>query len=202
MTMNRPSSPPESASESATGPVPEASATQRLDISVLCRQGQPLAGELPLAQLRRLCTYRGVWPEQAAQTVTWRLVPSVRQAPGDADQLWVDMTLHTRIALQCQRCLERTDAVLDVSKAFRFVHTEAELDRVEAVFDEIDSDDEALLLEPGWPLLDWLEDELILALPIAPRHDDCQIAGHTPSDDPLAGLKPNPFAVLEKLKKS
>lgn len=195
--MNRPTPKPQAAAAPASLSL---TPTQRLDIPSLCRQGHVLSGQTPLAQFERLCTCRGVWPQQNATEVTWTLTPKLRHASGDADQLWISLDMQTDIFLECQRCLERTDATLTVNKQFRFVHTEADLDRVDALFEAADSDDEALLLDAGgWPVMDWLEDELIMALPIAPRHDDCQMLNAI-DDNPLIEERPNPFAVLKTLK--
>jgi len=61
-------------------------------------------------------------------------------------------------------------------------------------------------------VLDLLEDEAIMALPLAPSHAVCARPGETAQrpggagvgvdpDDPEEGGRPNPFAVLAALKK-
>lgn len=49
------------------------------------------------------------------------------------------------------------------------------------------------------PVTDLLEDELLLAIPLSPRHEDCEMLRDNPvevSDEPTH----NPFAVLGQLK--
>jgi uncharacterized protein len=54
-------------------------------------------------------------------------------------------------------------------------------------------------------VLDLIEDELLMTLPVVPKHDVCpvpiklQVADADFVDEPTE--KPNPFAVLEQLKK-
>ena len=84
---------------------------------------------------------------------------------------------------------------LRVQRRFRFVRSEEEALRLDE-----ESEDDVLVLPARLDLLEFLEDELILALPIVPRHDAC------PSPLPLAALTsqeapaPNPFAALAALR--
>lgn len=57
-----------------------------------------------------------------------------------------------------------------------------------------------LLSQAEMPVLELIEDELLLALPMAPRHadDSCAITGGEAETN--AFKKPNPFARLEALK--
>ena len=88
-------------------------------------------------------------------------------------------------------------------KRVRFVRGEAQ---AEALDNEIE--DDVLALPRALDLRELVEDELLLALPIVPRHDgDCPQPLPVPSDDlPAAsadepdGGRPNPFAVLQSLK--
>jgi uncharacterized protein len=65
---------------------------------------------------------------------------------------------------------------------------------------------EPLVVEPGWSLAALVEDELLLAMPMMPRHatGECETRTPPPRKNAVVEVKtdrPNPFAVLEKLRK-
>ena len=111
------------------------------------------------------------------------------------------MALQARaeVALQCQRCLQPMASTIDIDRVFRFAADEREAERLDE-----ETDDEVLVLEPSLDLHALLEDELILALPLVPRHEECPqpLLPAMPSDDAGddASAKPNPFAVLAALR--
>jgi uncharacterized protein len=94
------------------------------------------------------------------------------------------------LQLRCQRCLEampyevRTDETLVLAASLAEIHAEPAdahaADRVVAGKD--------------MPVRDLVEDELILAVPYAPRHEGC-----TAGPSPDAEAKPSPFAGLRGL---
>jgi uncharacterized protein len=76
---------------------------------------------------------------------------------------------------------------LGVDRRFRFVADEAEAERLDA-----DSEDDVLAIEPALDLQALVEDELILALPLVPRHEHCTL----PADAAADGDAAHPFAGL------
>jgi uncharacterized protein len=64
---------------------------------------------------------------------------------------------------------------------------------------DADSEDDVLAIEPDFDLLHLLEDEMLLALPLVPRHELCPEPLPLPPDAPDAPRE-SPFAVLSKLK--
>ena len=112
-------------------------------------------------------------------------------------QLWLNLRASTRIALQCQRCLHPVDTTLEFDRRIRFVRGEEEAATLDA-----DLEDDVLALTRALDLRELIEDELLLALPLVPRHELCptplsvaeEDAPQSPDD------RPNPFAVLAGLK--
>ncbi|WP_372871687.1 23S rRNA accumulation protein YceD [Shewanella sp.] len=109
-------------------------------------------------------------------------------------------TAVTELTLLCQRCMTLYTTEVTVDFCFSPCRTEAEIDELPDAYDPIECD------EIGEVRLQQLvEDELILAMPLIPAHqnDDCNLG----SQDVVVGEieaaqeeRPNPFAVLEKLK--
>jgi uncharacterized protein len=90
------------------------------------------------------------------------------------------------LPVRCQRCLERLSLEVDAHELLVLAASQAEIDadsgNVEAP--------ERVLGTKEMAVRDLVEDELLLALPYAPRHDDCD----APEDGEAA--KPSPFAAL------
>jgi len=100
------------------------------------------------------------------------------------------------VPLQCQRCLQTMTQTLRVDRRFRFVRNEEQA----AELDE-ESDDDVLALPTRLDLVALLEDELILALPIVPRHDSCpQPLPIQPAAEADEEAAPHPFAALAALR--
>ena len=76
----------------------------------------------------------------------------------------------------------------------------------EATAEALDEDSEAdvLVISRDFDALSLVEDELILALPLVPRHDNCPQSLPDSAVDAAfeqASERPNPFAALAALKK-
>lgn len=92
------------------------------------------------------------------------------------------------LQLRCQRCLEPMAVAIDSDEILVLAATQAEID-AEPV--EADAPDR-LLAADDVSVRDLLEDELILAVPYAPRHDGCATGAEARGDEkisPFAGLR-------------
>ncbi len=111
-------------------------------------------------------------------------------------------TLRVSLRVTCQRCLEGMDLQIEASPWLLLLRPEEGQDRL---------DDEADILVTDKPLSlsALVEDELLLALPMVPTHElsECptkvyarkEMGGGRHEAD---GEKKNPFAVLDRLKKT
>lgn len=167
----------------------------RLDVEAFAKAGASLEGTWPLAQLQRLAS-SAVAPGEASP-VAWRARGERRDKRGSPPQVWLHIEAKVAVMLECQRCLAPVAAELAIERAFLFVHgedTAAELDT--------DSEDDVLALTRALDLRELIEDELLLALPLVPRHGTCpepllpEQAELPPEDE-----APHPFAALAALKR-
>lgn len=170
----------------------------KLDLEAFARDGASLAGEWPATDLPRLVESGA--PDQSAAlwpAVRWSLLGEVREPRAAAPQVWLHLQAHAELDLTCQRCLQAYRQPLHVDRWLRFVNEEAE-----AAALDVDSDDDVLALERQLDAKALIEDELLLALPIVPRHDACpqplSALGSVTEDETPA--RPNPFAALAALK--
>src|SRR5213076_524580 len=98
--------------------------------------------------------------------------------------LKVDGTL----SLRCQRCLGALAHEVRAKQLLVLASSQEEIDAEPATVDQPDR----VLAGKEMPVRDLVEDELILALPYAPRHEGCT-ASPSPDD---AEDKTSPFAGL------
>lgn len=173
---------------------------EKLDVAVFARENGSLEGEWPAASLSRLA--ESAAPEAPAAgwpALRWSLHGEIRQPKGGKAQTWLRLGCRAEVALTCQRCLKPVAESLDIDRWIRFVDTEAEAEALDA-----DSEDDVLALPRHLDARELIEDELLLALPLVPRHNACP--------EPLAHVedeaeteveleRPNPFAALAALKK-
>lgn len=156
----------------------------RIDPWRLTAEGGRLEGSLALAALPRL----------VAELNRTDGVASVVLAAGIDRQgvRFIRGALQTGIELVCQRCLGPLRLALDVTVSLGLVRSEAEADR-------LPEDYEPLLVPEGTiHVADLVEDELLLALPQIPRHEDvgdCEANGYrapgrVEQDQPFAALAP------------
>lgn len=168
----------------------------RLDVAAFAKDGASLDGTWPLEQLERLA--ESVLPGTAATSpaVAWQLTGESRAAKAGESQVWLHLTASAQVHLECQRCLKPMTEALQAERSFLFVHgeeTAADLDS--------DSEDDVLAITRALDARELVEDELLLALPIVPRHDVCPeplavADADLPEDD-----TPHPFAKLAALKR-
>jgi uncharacterized protein len=171
---------------------------QRLNMPAFAREGVPLKETTPFTDLPRLAAEAHAPDSSAA--VQWEATGELRPRQGADDDVWVHLQAHTTIALTCQRCMSAVATPVQVDQWYRFVETE-EI----AMAEDDESDEDLLVMEPQFDLLAVLEDELLMALPLVPMHDECPVAPVLRVGDDEVGeadAKPNPFAVLGKLKKT
>jgi len=158
-----------------------------IDSFAFAREGAVLQGSLPVSELTRVHDLLAEVSGELRYSVQGRLI---RNAVGEGES---QLRVHIRGALQlaCQRCLGAIALDLDVDSLFRLVPEDTELTQEELQDDGCD----VLPVAGALDLAALIEDEVILALPVAPRHEECD----TPGDDE-AGERINPFAVLSGFK--
>ncbi|KQP35831.1 DUF177 domain-containing protein [Pseudorhodoferax sp. Leaf274] len=132
--------------------------------------------------------------------VRWHAVGQWRTSAGVVPQIWLHVVADADVPLTCQRCLEPVDEPLAVDRWFRFVADEAQAAR-----EDEEADEDVLVLDPAFDLQALVEDELLMALPLVPRHDVCPGEVRMEVADPgfaqAEADKPNPFDVLADLKR-
>ena len=107
--------------------------------------------------------------------------------------------IKAELQMVCNRCLDATNLTVDTSINVVLVSSDEQAERLQESFDIWLVEDQTLYL------LDFIEDEILLAMPIVISHEDCEPAKALiealPSDENSEEQqKENPFAALKDLK--
>lgn len=172
---------------------------RRLDVAALSAAGGELSGEWPLAELDRLADLV-LGSEPAGAPIHWQAEGEQRRVTGGEPEVWLHLTAQACVNMRCQRCLGSLAVPLDLDRWIRFVRDGAQAEALDA-----EMEDDVLELQRHMDLRELVEDELLLALPLVPRHDVCPQplpAGDDTTAAPDAvPERPHPFAALAQLKK-
>lgn len=155
-----------------------------LDCLEFARSGGVLERSVGLAELPRL----------ADVLVTSEGFLSVRLEGwrDDAGKSWLQVDIAGEPVLCCQRCLGGVKFPLAISSRLQLIAPGEDWPDDDLVDDSAD----AITAEKALAVLSLVEDEVLLALPIAPRHEQCE----APSAN-AAGHGTSPFAALADFKK-
>lgn len=162
-------------------------------MAALAAEGASLRGSWTADELARW--HATQTPPEATEPppVQWAVRGETRR-PGAPDaQIWLHLQVSALAWLTCQRCLQPFSQPLQVERAIRWVADEREAEALDA-----DSEDDVLALVPAPDLRTLVEDELLLACPIVPRHAACELPPHAAG--PASAAEGGPFAGLARLK--
>lgn len=117
------------------------------------------------------------------------------------DILWLSFTVDGTLWLECQRCLNPVAVVLNKSHQMALIKDDSQISALDESVDYLMLDE--VIIEQGkqqlLPLTRLIEDEVLLDLPLSPKHEDCEMAveqvGEIVEEEPE-----NPFAALAGLK--
>lgn len=169
---------------------------QKLDIKHAGQLSMQLAGHDSLVNYERLMQEtRGLGADYA---LNWSARFEAQADQAGQPQVWLHLHVAVSLPLTCQRCLGGVDVPVQVDRSFRFVETEAQ-----AELEDDESSEDVLVSSREFDLRGLIEDEVLMDLPVVPRHDDCPVAIKLEAADvdfEDAPVKPNPFAVLAGLK--
>jgi len=167
-----------------------------LDVAHAALDGTALAGVDKLSNYERLKAE--CQSDTDEKVVRWAARFTLRADQAGVQSVWLGLTVDTSLVQVCQRCLQPLEVALHVVRAFRFVESEAV-----AAQEDDDCEEDMLVISRTFDLAVLIEDEVLLELPLVPRHDVCPVPVKTTVADPefdQVDGKPNPFAALAALK--
>jgi uncharacterized protein len=162
-----------------------------VDPRKLADRGTTLQGEVPLADLERLC-------DPLSDTLGSVQAKFVFERD-ERRSVVIHSSIDVEVKMVCQRCLELVTLPIHSECSYAVVKEGANTQSLPKGYDVLELGEDPL------DLLALIEEELLLALPIVPAHDpqECQ----QPADNQVSEssedevTRSNPFSVLAQLKR-
>jgi len=123
------------------------------------RTGGDQAGEVRLSELTRLAD--GLESDDGA--VSYRIRGGI-----ESGRPVLRLDVDTTLMLRCQSCLAPYPQAMRISRVFPIARNEAQLE----LWERNDPLLDALVVDPELDVLTLVEDEILLSLPVAPRHNE------------------------------
>ena len=159
------------------------------------------AGFLSISDLPRVA-------EEASTVVSgdgfnWDLETHFEDSPGSDPRQILELGLQGRLHLVCQRCLQDCAVDLDEKRRFVLVTSEAEADD----YPLEDEEQEPLVASQQFNLLETIEDEVLLSIPLIPKHPEGFCEPHASvfggeDGEEVDDKRENPFNILKNMKKN
>lgn len=163
--------------------------SQPLNLLRLAKAGERLEGLLNLDMMQRVASLVKRHDGDVSYCLSFEL---------DAEgRINISIEIAAKLEMTCQRCLQPMRVAIARETELAAVKDKSALQGLSPKY-------EPLLLseQVQVSLLDLLEDELILAIPLAPLHDPADCSASEDLERIRAEGKPSPFAELAKLKKT
>jgi uncharacterized protein len=165
------------------------SAPAVIDSLEFARAGEQSSGSLAVADLKRL--------DDLLHDAEGRVEYELRGSRDERNRPQLELRVRGRLHLQCQRCLGLLDYPVDVSNTLLVLPQGSEPD------EELDDPEgpDAIEADPALDVAALVEDEVLLSLPISPRHAEGCVSRSQTQDEDDAGVEPA-FAKLAALKRA
>jgi uncharacterized protein len=160
-----------------------------IDSLDFARRGEELRGEIPLAEMKRLNDV--LLSREGSVRYVLRGLHSQAQH-SKVQQSLLELSLEGQCQLRCQRCLNAMPYSLQLVSCLRLV---SEGDEAESDLENDESD--TIEASKNLDVLDLIEEEILLSLPFAPKHE---IGSCLPDAAVLDRSVKHPFAALAGLK--
>jgi len=158
-----------------------------IDDFEFCWNGGHREGKTPVAEMTRLAADCA----DSSGIIAW----SVQGGQTREGYPSLTLTVEGDVHLVCQRCLTPFSYHIDSSTMLVLGKDDAEADEIEEILDDESID--VIVGSRTCDIRDLFEDEALLALPQAPKHEVCP---DTALLDAIKSDKVSPFAALKSLK--
>lgn len=167
------------------------SAPAVIDSLEFARSEQHLAGELAIADLKRL--------DDVLVDTRGNLHYTLRGSRDERNRPQLQLAVGGELCLQCQRCLEPLRYAVHVDSTLLLVPPGETLEEEE--LDDPDAPD-AIEASAELNVAELIEDEVLLSLPMSPRHPEGVCASRARGPDDEGASASSPFSQLAALKRA
>jgi uncharacterized protein len=133
----------------------------------------------------------------------WNVETHFEESSGSEARQILELGLKGCLHLVCQRCLQ--DCTVDLDEKRRFVLVGSELEADDYPLE--DDEQEPLVASQQFNLLETIEDEVLLSIPLIPKHPDGFCEPHASvfggeEGKEVSDERQNPFNILKNMKKN
>jgi uncharacterized protein len=120
--------------------------------------------------------------------------------------VWLDGHVDTKVPMECQRCLDAVELDLECDFHLALVDDESLIERLDEDADFIVLGESEATTKGSYDapalanLLSLIEDELLLLMPLSPKHEVCEHKHQPAIEEVVEEERDNPFDVLASLK--
>ena len=164
-----------------------------IDSLDFARNGREISGEVQVAKLPRLLDVL----ENPQGILSYRIHGGVDKQGTH----FLDLGVVGQCRLRCQRCLNSLEYPVRLDTRLLLLD-QAGLDALDDTVAGGDAEEfDSILADAHLNVVDLLEEEILLSLPIAPKHelDACQVKAESEN---AIRAETNPFAALSKMKRN
>lgn len=160
-----------------------------VDAFGICKRNEYLEGNISVDKLVRLAEES----IDRAGTIRWSLQGGIH----GSGHPQLTLQVQGSVQLMCQRCLTPFAYVMDSEAILVLAPDEQSADEIDAFLD--DESLEVIVGSASMNVLELVEDEALLTLPLSPRHEECP-SGLLQTDEPEMPKRESPFSVLKNIK--
>jgi len=168
----------------------------KIDIQQATHSAEQFSGHDLLLNYERLA--QEAQASEVQYALNWAAQFSSQTDESGAQQSWLHLQVDVTVPQICQRCLQSIEIELHIDRSFRFVTSESE-----ALEQDDESEEDLLVSSRAFDLVTLIEDEVLMDLPLVPRHETCPVEVKLSSVDAdfvVIPERPSAFAVLSQLK--
>ena len=164
-------------------------------------QGFKWSGTLPLSRFVRIS-------REAVGSIDNQLINIDCKLSMDAYHriAWLDGSVDMKVPMECQRCLDTVELSFALDFHLALVDDESLIERLDEDADFIVLGESEATTKGSYDapatadLLSLIEDELLLLIPLSPRHESCEHKHQPTQEEVVEEKRDNPFDVLVGLK--
>ena len=144
-----------------------------LDLFEFAQSRRQAAGGVRVSQLPRMLNEVPADAPDRDTVFSWQaegaMQPELQDDGTEAPQPYLRLAVHGSVWIECQRCLSPYLQTFNVDATYRIVTRKTKRKSFRSTTDEV----EVIVGSRQFDLIDLIEEELLLTLPLVPKHEVC-----------------------------
>ncbi|MFN8770854.1 MAG: YceD family protein [Neisseriaceae bacterium] len=134
-----------------------------ININDFIKRKETISSEIRIEELERA--------RQILEDLTGKVVFTLSGSTNDKNRAILHLSFYGKISALCQNCLGNIEFPINCNLDIPVFNSEEEFEAALLNKDSVEYD--GIVAQPNFDVLDFIEDEIIMQLPIAPKHEVC-----------------------------